>query len=124
MSSLQSHLFAHLIINVKEPNKYFDIIEIVTSHLNQLFPLITQVLNQSVEIMDQDPSCLELLYNVLLDSVTGSMFFKILSSLLLMPMDFVRSLVPDLLNIMLPLDRFNKLLPGGILIDSTQPESK
>ena len=126
LSSLQNHLLAHIIVKVKHSkNNSSNAFEILNTHLNQLFPLIIKVLNKSAEILEKHPPSLELLYNVLLDSVAGSMFLKLLTSLLLMPVSFVRNLLPELLNILAPLDRFNKLLPVDIMNDlSTVSSSK
>jgi hypothetical protein len=124
LSSLQNHLLAHLVIKVKQTNNSHAY-EILNTHLNQLFPLIIKVLNKSADILEEHPPSLELLYNVLLDSVAGSMFLKLLSSILLMPVNFVKKLLPDLLNILVPLDRFNTLMPPGIMNDfSTVSSSK
>ncbi|KAJ3666590.1 hypothetical protein Zmor_002027 [Zophobas morio] len=125
LSSLQNHLLAHIIVKVKHSkNNSSNAFEILNTHLNQLFPLIIKVLNKSAEILEKHPPSLELLYNVLLDSVAGSMFLKLLTSLLLMPVSFVRNLLPELLNILAPLDRFNKLLPVDIMNDLSTVSSR
>lgn len=121
LSSLQNHILAHLVSKNKQNINTF---EILNTHLEQLFPLIIQVLNKSADILEQYPPSLELLYNVLLDSVSGSMFLKLLSSLLLMPVNFVRKLLPELLNILIPLDKFNKLLPVEIMNDLSSVSSR
>ncbi|XP_044259648.1 probable E3 ubiquitin-protein ligase HERC1 isoform X3 [Tribolium madens] len=118
LSSLQNHLLAHVVV---KNNQTF---HILNSHLNQLFPLIIRVLEKSAYILEQYPPSLELLYNVLLDSVSGSMFLKLLSSLLLIPSVFIKELLPQLLNVLVSLDRFNKLLPVEITNDVSTVSSR
>ncbi|VEN63492.1 unnamed protein product [Callosobruchus maculatus] len=69
------------------------------------------------------PTCLELLYNVLLESVAGAMLFKILHSLLMVRMSFMKQVHPYLLKLMDPLDRFNRLLPPELLYESDKDSS-
>lgn len=114
LTALQNHLLAYLIVKTKP---HSDADSILNDHLRQLFPLVHKMLNKSADILEDYPPSLELLYNVLLDSVAGSMFFKILNSLLLMPADFVKDLLPLLLDVLGTLDRFNKLLPPNVLLN-------
>ncbi|KAL3277276.1 hypothetical protein HHI36_012626 [Cryptolaemus montrouzieri] len=122
LSALQNHLLAHLAVPQR---KLFGSQEdaILKNHLSQLFPLAVGILKKSSDVVEAHPSSLELLYNVMLESVTGSMLFKVLNSLLLMPSHFVKDLLPLLVDLLDPLDSFNKLLPSGILLDNEKESS-
>ncbi|KAK9884642.1 hypothetical protein WA026_007479 [Henosepilachna vigintioctopunctata] len=117
LTGLQNHLLAHLAYPLKTAHSTHDN-TILKDHLVQLLPLAVSILGKSSSVVEVHPPGLELLYNVMLESVAGSMLFKILTSLLLMPSQFVKDLLPLLVNLLDPLDRFNKLLPSEILQDN------
>ncbi|XP_074033510.1 probable E3 ubiquitin-protein ligase HERC1 isoform X2 [Leptinotarsa decemlineata] len=110
LSSLQNHMLAHYTLSSKNGPKSIDN-DGFTDHLSQVFELAIKILNRASNILIMYPSSLQLLYNVLLESVTGAMLFKILNSLLLMPAPYLKNLYPFILDLMDPLDRFNQLLP-------------
>ncbi|XP_057655201.1 probable E3 ubiquitin-protein ligase HERC1 isoform X1 [Diorhabda carinulata] len=114
LSSLQNHMLAHYITSWKDtfPQSENDIL---APHVSHIFQFAMKILNRAANILIMYPSSLELLYNVLLESVTGAMLFKILNSLLLMPANYIKSLYPLLLELLDSIDRFNQLLPREIL---------
>lgn len=71
-----------------------------------------------VSMLNNYPSCLELLYNVLLHSLAGSMLLKVLSSLLLMCEAHLKHLLPILLTVLSSLSRLNVLLPSEVQHDT------
>lgn len=124
LSSLQNHLLAHFsVTDQSDVEKSTLDSDILNNHLKQLFTLGANIFTKAAEIVETHPSSLELLYNVLLDSVAGSMLFKILSSLLLIPSSFAKNLLNLLLEMLDPLDRFTQLLPIEILIDNDKDSS-
>ncbi|XP_045467504.1 probable E3 ubiquitin-protein ligase HERC1 isoform X2 [Harmonia axyridis] len=120
LSSFQNHLLANLAIPRDECQYGLDD-TILKDHLTQLIPLAIDILTKSSAVVEAHPSSLELLYNVLLESATGSMLFKILNSLLLLPSYFVRSILTFLVDLLDPLEDFNKLLP--LVIRDNEKES-
>ncbi|CAH0559022.1 unnamed protein product [Brassicogethes aeneus] len=123
LSSLQNHLLAHYTHSRSRIS--MSNMEILNNHLTQMFNLAVKIFCKASEIITEHPDCLDLMYNVLLDSVAGSMLFKMFSSLLLMPVAFVKNYLNLLLFILDPLDNFNKMLPPDILMDceETRPET-
>ncbi|XP_044756783.1 probable E3 ubiquitin-protein ligase HERC1 [Coccinella septempunctata] len=113
LSSLQNHLLAHCAIPQNDNVPAQDD-TILRDHLVQLFPQAIDILKLSTAVVGDYRSSLELLYNVMLESAAGSMLFKILNSLLLMPSQFVRDILPFLVDLLDPLEDFNKLLPLDI----------
>ncbi|CAG9853588.1 unnamed protein product [Phyllotreta striolata] len=114
LSSLQNHMLAHytnLLANQFAGSES----DIFSTHVDDVFKFAAKILNRAANILIMYPSSLELLYNVLLESVTGAMLFKILNSLLLMPVSYSKDLYPALLELLDPIDRFNQLLPRELL---------
>lgn len=60
----------------------------------------------------------------MLESAAGSMLFKILNSLLLMPSQFVKDILPLLVDLLDPLEDFNKLLPLDIRDNDRESSSE
>ncbi|KAJ8965419.1 hypothetical protein NQ314_004172 [Rhamnusium bicolor] len=114
LSSLQNHMLAHYTVSSKNQTGFAEN-DMLSTHLSHLFNFAIKILNRSTNIVVMYPTSLELLYNVLLDSVAGAMLFKIINSLLLMPVPYIKNLYPLILEIMDPLDKFNQLLPTELL---------
>lgn len=72
----------------------------------------------------EHPESLELLYDVLQESVAGAMLFKLLSALLLLPPGYIKVLYTPLLDVLETLDDFNQLLPRELLLDHDQEGSR
>ncbi|XP_030752542.1 probable E3 ubiquitin-protein ligase HERC1 [Sitophilus oryzae] len=125
LSSLQNHMLAHYIVSnkiqVKEISNDNDFL---VNHLKSLFEFAIQVLKKGATILVVYPNSLELLYNVLLDSIAGAMLFKILNSLLLMPVAYIRIIYNPLLEVLKALDAFNQLLPSELIVENDKDGSR
>lgn len=123
LSSLQNHILAHHINSIDTDKPEFGSDDLLTTHISNLFTVACDILNRGAAIVKTYPSSLELLYNVLLESVAGGMLFKILNSLLLMPKSYLRR-IHDLIQTLLePLNKFTQLLPADLLMDSEKENS-
>nr|CAH7744976.1 unnamed protein product [Callosobruchus chinensis] len=122
LSSLQNHMLAEYTVCPMNRDPYPDN-NLLAQHLALVFMFAVRVLKRAANILVMHPTCLELLYNVLLESVAGAMLFKILHSLLMVKMSFMKQMHPYLLKLMDPLDRFNRLLPPELLYESDKDSS-
>ncbi|CAH1979985.1 unnamed protein product [Acanthoscelides obtectus] len=122
LSSLQNHMMAAYTVCPKNRHPHPDN-DLLANHLSDVFTFAVKVLKRAANILVMHPTCLELLYNVLLESVAGAMLFKILHSMLMMRMSFVKQVHPHLLKLMEPLDRFNRLLPPELLYEGDKDSS-
>ncbi|XP_017786874.1 PREDICTED: probable E3 ubiquitin-protein ligase HERC1 isoform X2 [Nicrophorus vespilloides] len=111
LSTLQNHLLADSVL-CKSSNFY-----ILSNHLINLFPLAAEVLMNAATLIENYTSSFDMLYNVLLDSVAGSILLKVLNSLLLLPSHYIKDMLPRLLELLDALDRFNRLLPIDVQND-------
>lgn len=64
------------------------------------------------------PKSLELLYNIMLDSLGGAMLLKILNALLLLPITYFQPMLFSLLKMLASLDQLNSLLPEEVHNDA------
>lgn len=115
LSSLQNHLLAYYTLSPKEITRDKNILD---NHLRHLFPLAAEVFKKSAVILDSYFASYELLYNVLLDSLAGAMLLKVFNSLLLMPGSYMKHMLNELLNLLEPLNKLNRLLPTEIQNDN------
>lgn len=123
LSSLQSHILAYYTITSENICSFSDS-DLLRTHFSSMVSFATKILDKAADILVVHPASLELLYNVLLDSAAGAMLFKILNSLLLMPMCYVKTLYPLILELVEPLNKFNQLLPAELLTDEEKTSSK
>nr|CAI5839109.1 unnamed protein product [Callosobruchus analis] len=123
LSSTQNHMLAEHTVYPKNRHPYPDN-NLLANHLSDVFTFAVKVLKRAANILVMHPTCLELLYNVLLESVAGAMLFKILHSLLMVRVSFMKQVHPYLLKLMDPLDRFNRLLPPELLYESDKDSSR
>ncbi|KAL1506224.1 hypothetical protein ABEB36_005622 [Hypothenemus hampei] len=131
LSSLQNHMLAHYIIANELKETWIlgiqgDDMEdnFLVNHLKSVFEFAIQVLNKTAEVLAKYPASLEFLYNVLLESVAGSMLLKIINSLLLLPVHYVKNIYSPLLHVLAALDKFNRLLPTELLIENDKDSSR
>ncbi|XP_050295909.1 probable E3 ubiquitin-protein ligase HERC1 isoform X2 [Anthonomus grandis grandis] len=124
LSALQNHMLANHIISIQNDAKPLTEDDFLVKHLLTLFEFAIKVLKKAANILDEYPSSLELLYNVLQDSIAGSMLFKILHSLLLMPVNYVKVLYAPLLDVLDALDKFNQNLPEELLVETNKDGSR
>lgn len=115
LSSLQNHILSHYITNFQYDAVDYGEDDVLTTHLSHLFSVAISILQRAAAIVSQYPFSLELLYNVLLESVTGGMLFKILTSLLLMPTSYLTKIHRFVQDLMEPLNNFTQLLPTDLL---------
>lgn len=123
LSSLQNHILAHYVTTSENIYNFADS-DILGTHFSSVVSLATKILDKAANILLVYPSCLELLYNVLIESAAGAMLFKILNSLFLMPVSYLKTLYPLILELMEPLNKFNQLLPVELLTDDDKTSSE
>lgn len=114
LSSLQNHLLAYCSLTNPEVPTFQSSIQLLESHLLCLFPLAAKTFKKTVEIIEANPSTLEVLYNVMLNSLAGAMLLKLLTSLLLLPITYFQPLLFNLLEMLNPLDKLISLLPEDV----------
>lgn len=129
LSSLQCHLLADYFHNprttttttttTEEDDDYYED-DILIKHLRCLLPLATEIFKKFANILEKHPSALDLLFNIILESVAGAMLMKIINSLLILPLSFTKSVLDQLLLILEPLSRLNKFLPESVLEEDGQ----
>lgn len=115
LSSLQNHILSYYTTSFQHDKVDIGQGDLLTTHLSHLFRVATDILKRAVSIVSKYPLCLELLYNILLESVTGGMLFKILTSLLLMPTTYLTKIHHFIQDLMEPLDMFTQFLPTDLL---------
>lgn len=121
LSSLQSHLLADYSLNPRVINEQEEDEDILIKHLRCLLPLATEIFKKVAGILEKHPNVLDLLFNIILDSLAGAMLMKIFNSLLIMPTNFTRSILDQLLDILEPLSKLNQYLPESIQEEEGQP---
>lgn len=121
LSSLQHHLLADYSLNPRVITEQEEDEDILIKHLRCLLPLATDIFKKVVDILEQYSSFLDLFFNILLDSLAGAMLLKIFNSLLIMPGNFTRSVLDQLLNILEPLSKISKYLPESVQEEENQP---
>ncbi|PNF15872.1 hypothetical protein B7P43_G07996 [Cryptotermes secundus] len=114
LSSLQTHLLAYCSINTYDSPLLALSITLLQNHLSILLPLACDILKKAAHIVQNFPNCLNQLYGILHQSLSGAMLSKVLHSLLLLPVTCVQPLLFHLLGILAPLDCLNRLLPEGV----------
>ncbi|XP_076258464.1 putative E3 ubiquitin-protein ligase HERC1 isoform X2 [Rhynchophorus ferrugineus] len=124
LSSLQNHMLAHYILSNKMQLKDVTETDFLVNHLQCLLTFAIHILKKASTILVIYPNSLELLYNVLQDSIAGAMLFKILNSLLLMPINYIKLIYNSLLEVLDALDDFNKLLPVELIVDNDMSRSE
>ncbi|XP_018324237.1 probable E3 ubiquitin-protein ligase HERC1 isoform X2 [Agrilus planipennis] len=127
LSSLQNHLLAHCIEKSRcicpqpettEKSDDSSSFRLLINHFSYLFPLASRLFNKTANILEKHSSSLELFYNVLLDSLCGSMLLKILNSMLLMPGSFLSPILSKILDLLPSLQKLNAHLPEEVQMDS------
>lgn len=123
LSSLQNHMLAYYVTTSENTNRVTDS-DILGTHFSSVVNFATKILDKAANILFVYPICLELLYNALIDSAAGAMLFKMLNSLFLMPVSYIKNIYPLILELMEPLNKFNQLLPAELLTDDDKVSSK
>lgn len=114
LSSLQNHLLAYCSLTTSEIPSLQSSVKLLEKHLLCLFSLAGNTFSTAASVIETYPKSLELLYNIMLDSLAGAMLLKILNALLLLPISYYQPLLFSLLKMMSSLDRLNSLLPEEV----------
>ncbi|XP_062242430.1 probable E3 ubiquitin-protein ligase HERC1 isoform X5 [Platichthys flesus] len=114
LCSLQKQLLAYCHINSATENS--SSVALLHKHLQLLLPHATDIFSRSATLIKESSwngSIREKLQDVLYVSAAGSMLCQIINSLLLLPVSVARPLLSQLLDLLPPLDRLNRLLPAA-----------
>lgn len=121
LSTLQNHIMAHYLSIFKNnpvDSQQYDLDDILIIHLSHICDASVDILNRAATILENFPSSLKLLCDVLLNSVAGGMLFKMLNSLLLMPTTYLIKIYHLLQKLMEPINKVTNLLPAELIIDT------
>ncbi|XP_061742965.1 probable E3 ubiquitin-protein ligase HERC1 isoform X4 [Nerophis ophidion] len=114
LCSLQKQLLAYCHTNIVTENS--SSVALLHKHLQLLLPHATDIFSRSATLIKESSwngSVREKLQDVIFVSAAGSMLCQIINSLLLLPGSVARPLLSHLLDLLLPLDRLNRLLPAA-----------
>ncbi|XP_047196036.1 probable E3 ubiquitin-protein ligase HERC1 [Hippoglossus stenolepis] len=114
LCSLQKQLLAYCHINSVTENS--SSVALLHKHLQLLLPHATDIYSRSATLIKESSwngSIREKLQDVIYVSAAGSMLCQIINSLLLLPVSVARPLLSQLLDLLPPLDRLNRLLPAA-----------
>ncbi|KAJ3593562.1 hypothetical protein NHX12_005896, partial [Muraenolepis orangiensis] len=114
LCSLQKQLLAYCHINSVTENS--SSVALLHKHLQLLLPHATDIFSRSATLIKESSwngSIREKLQDVIYVSAAGSMLCQIMNSLLLLPVSVARPLLGNLLDLLPPLDRLNRLLPAA-----------
>ncbi|KAK4883685.1 hypothetical protein RN001_007004 [Aquatica leii] len=118
LSSLQNHILAHCLSSRSSISNIDSSIYLLNNHLRCLLPYASEIFTKAADMLEKYPTSLDLLFNVLLDSLAGAMLLKILTSLLLLPGSYLEHILPHLLTVLPALDRLNTSLPIEVLSEN------
>lgn len=113
LTSLQNHLLANYSLAPKARVKEVEE-DILVKHVRDLFSLAADAFSKVNSILEKYPSSLDLLFNILFDSLAGAMLLKMLTSLLLLPSSLIRHTLVHLLGVLEPLSVLNNYLPSAV----------
>ncbi|XP_038640315.1 probable E3 ubiquitin-protein ligase HERC1 isoform X8 [Scyliorhinus canicula] len=121
LCSLQKQLLAYCHTNsVSESSSS---VALLHKHLQLLLPHATEIYSRSATLLKESSwngSVRDKLQGVLYGSAAGSMLCQIINSLLLLPVSVARPLLSQLLDLLPPLDRLNRLLPAATLLEEQE----
>ncbi|KAF7696652.1 hypothetical protein HF521_005070 [Silurus meridionalis] len=112
LSALQKHLLAHCYIYTDTEDD--GSVMLLHKHLCLLLPYAAETFGRSSVLLEEsslDKSVINKLHTVLYGSVAGSILCQVVYSLLLLPLDMVRPLVPHLMSLLGHLNDLNVHLP-------------
>ncbi|XP_077988697.1 putative E3 ubiquitin-protein ligase HERC1 [Glandiceps talaboti] len=127
LSSLQKHLLAYIHVNAGEEMGIASSVSLLHKHLSLLLPHAVEVLTRSVSLLQESAgvsssAVRDKLRDVLYNSAAGAMLSQIIHSLLLLPVNVIRPLLPALLSLLPQLDELNRLLPAASLLEEQELE--
>lgn len=113
LTSLQNHLLANYALAPKARAKEIED-DILVKHLRDLFSLATETFTKVNAILEKYPSSLDLLFNIMYDSLGGAMLLKVLTSLLLLSPLLIRHTLVHFLGVLESLSVLNNYLPSAV----------
>ncbi|XP_070543560.1 probable E3 ubiquitin-protein ligase HERC1 isoform X2 [Ptychodera flava] len=127
LSSLQKHLLAYIHVNAGEEMSIASSVSLLHKHLTLLLPHAVEVLSRSVSLLQESAGVTssavrDKLRDVLYKSAAGAMLSQIIHSLLLLPVNVIRPLLPALLSLLPQLDKLNRLLPAAAVLEEQELE--
>ncbi|XP_053543730.1 probable E3 ubiquitin-protein ligase HERC1 isoform X7 [Ictalurus punctatus] len=113
LSALHKHLLAHCYISTNTEDD--GSVMLLHKHLCLLLPYAAETFGRSTVLLEEsslDNSVINKLHAVLYGSVAGSLLCQVIYSLLLLPLDVVRPLLPHLMSLLEHLNELNVHLPN------------
>ncbi|XP_053504408.1 probable E3 ubiquitin-protein ligase HERC1 isoform X7 [Ictalurus furcatus] len=113
LSALHKHLLAHCYISTNTEDD--GSVMLLHKHLCLLLPYAAETFGRSTVLLEEsslDKSVINKLHAVLYGSVAGSLLCQVIYSLLLLPLDVVRPLLPHLMSLLEHLNELNVHLPN------------
>uniref|UniRef100_A0A4W3J8I3 HECT-type E3 ubiquitin transferase n=1 Tax=Callorhinchus milii TaxID=7868 RepID=A0A4W3J8I3_CALMI len=123
LSAMHKHLLAHCYTNSATEDQLS--IALLHKHLHLLLLYAADTYRRSAVLLKEsflDKSVTEKLHGILFNSAAGSILCQVIYSLLLLPVNMVRPLLGNLLDLLQPLDRLNRLLPAAMLLEEQELE--
>ncbi|KAI1904845.1 hypothetical protein AGOR_G00009860 [Albula goreensis] len=123
LSAMHKHLLAHCYIhtNTEDDNS----VTLLHKHLCLLLPYAAETFRRSTLLLEEsslDKHVIKKLHTVLYSSVAGSLLCQVMYSLLLLPLQVVRPLLPHLLSLLEHLNELNCFLPDTGLLEEMELE--
>ncbi|KAL4617326.1 putative E3 ubiquitin-protein ligase HERC1 [Arapaima gigas] len=123
LSALHKHLLAHCYIHSNTEDDSSVIL--LQKHLCLLLPYSAETFRRSTILLEessQDKHVTKKLQTVLYSSVAGNLLCQVVYSLLLLPLQVVRPLLPHLLSLLEHLNELNCFLPDTVLLEELELE--
>lgn len=110
LTSMHTHLlsYAFFVENHKQTPPSTKLLQ---SHIKMLLPMAGELYAKMAEIITKYPSIIDNLYDILYYSLGGFLLSNLIHSLLLFPVTYVQPMLSELIAILAPLDKLNRLLP-------------
>lgn len=110
LTSLHIHLLAYAFF--VEPHKQMPpSTKLLQNHIKMLLPMAGELFTKMTEIITNFPSVTDKLFDILYFSLGGFLLSNLIHSLLLFPVTYVQPMLSELISILAPLDKLNRLLP-------------
>ncbi|KPP76970.1 putative E3 ubiquitin-protein ligase HERC1, partial [Scleropages formosus] len=123
LSALHKHLLAHCYIhNNTEDDRSATLLH---KHLCLLLPYSAETFRRSTILLEEsslDKHVIKKLHMVLYSSVAGSLLCQVVYSLLLLPLQVVKPLLPNLLSLLEHLNELNCFLPDTVMLEELELE--
>ncbi|XP_036385733.1 probable E3 ubiquitin-protein ligase HERC1 isoform X2 [Megalops cyprinoides] len=123
LSAMHKHLLAHCYIHTNTEDD--SSVTLLQKHLCLLLPYAAETFRRSTLLLEEsslDKHVIKKLHTVLYSSVAGSLLCQVMYSLLLLPLQVVRPLLPHLLSLLEHLNELNCFLPDTGLLEEMELE--